>query len=131
MINEHSRSKQVLLTIVTLGVYAVYWFYATSKEIVECRSLPGRPRVWALMQIIPLVNLYPSWKYSRAVQAITDGNYKPAFTFLLSVIFFPAAVWITQGKLNEAARRESKSRQEGLITAEPERFAHQAAVRAS
>ena len=129
MINERSRSKQVLLAIVTLGVYAVYWFYATSKEIVECRSVPGHPRVWALMQIIPLVNLYSSWKYSRAVQAITDSQYKPAFTFLLSVFFFPAAVWITQGKLNEAARIEA--RRESMITAEPERVAPQVTVGAS
>ena len=41
MIQERNLVKQVVLFIITLGIYGVYWFYVTSKEMIEYKRLDG------------------------------------------------------------------------------------------
>lgn len=43
-----SQTEVVLLTIVTLGVYPVYWFYKAFRSIKELREKEGKatPSVW-------------------------------------------------------------------------------------
>ena len=43
MIIKRNMVSQVLLFIVTLGVYGIYWFYVTSKEIVDHKKMEGNP----------------------------------------------------------------------------------------
>ena len=48
MIKRRNMAMQVLLMIVTLGIYSIFWFYVTSKEMVEYKHLNGSPALWNL-----------------------------------------------------------------------------------
>ena len=35
MIKQRNMAMQVVLMVITLGLYGIYWFYVTTKEIIE------------------------------------------------------------------------------------------------
>ena len=105
MIKRRNMGMQVLLNIITLGIYSIYWFYVTSKEMVEYKSLDGSPGLWTVLAIIPFVNLYADYKQGSAVEALTDGSINKWIIFILWLGFPPAAWFITQRELN---RRSSE-----------------------
>ena len=65
MIKRRNMAMQVLLMIVTLGIYSIYWFYVTSKEMVEYKHLNGSAALWTLLSLIPLANLYAEYKQGK------------------------------------------------------------------
>ena len=54
MIKRRNMWTQVGLTIITLGIYAIYWFYITSKEMIEEKRLEGSAVLWTVLSLIPL-----------------------------------------------------------------------------
>ena len=109
MIKRRNLKKQVLFTILSMGIYPFYWLYATSKEMMKSKGLIGRPRVWTLLQVIPIINL---WRHSKAVEAVTDKKYRAVSIFVLWITFPPAVWWFTQRELNKLAENEAESRSE-------------------
>lgn len=103
MIKKRSLLVYILLYIVTLGLFGFYWFYVTSQEMVEYKQLNGSPAAWTLLMFIPLLNFYAEYKYSWAVEALTDRGINKWIMFLLWIIFSPAAFIITQLELNKRA----------------------------
>ena len=95
MIKQRSMGMQVLLMIITLGIYGIYWFYVTSKEMVEYKGLDGSPDLWTLLSLIPFVNLYAEYKQGEAVEALTDGSINRWVIFILWLVFSPA-VWFIE-----------------------------------
>ena len=75
MIKRRNMWMQVILAIVTLGIYAIYWFYVTSKEMVEHKNLDGSPGLWTSLLFVPFGALYSYWKHGKAVEAVTDKRY--------------------------------------------------------
>lgn len=103
MIKKRNMWMQVLLYVVTLGIYGIYWFYQTSKEMTEYRGLGGSPGLWTVLFLIPFISLIAVWKHSSAVDALTEGRYNKVLIFVLW-LFLPIAVWIiTQVELNRLA----------------------------
>ena len=107
MIKRRNMGLQVLIMIVTLGIYGVYWFYVTSKEMVEYKRLDGSPGLWTVLLFIPIVNLYSYWKQGDAVRTLTDGRYPTFLLFVLWLFFSPAAWAITQIELNKLASEDA------------------------
>ncbi len=103
MIQQRNMGMQVLLMIITLGIYGIYWFYVTSREIVEYKGLDGSPGLWTLLFLIPFVDLYAYYKQGEAVEALTDGGTNRWIIFILWLVFSPAAWFITQSELNKRA----------------------------
>ncbi len=103
MIKRRNMWLQVLLFIVTLGLFSIYWFYVTSKEMVEYKKLNESPALWTVLLFLPLVNLYVIYKHGRAVEALTDGSLNRWVIFILWVVFSPAVWFITQTELNKRA----------------------------
>ena len=103
MIKKRNMAMQVLLMIVTLGIYGIYWFYVTTSEMVEHKGLKGSPGLWTVLYILPLVSLYAVYKQGEAVEALTDGSINRWVMLILWVIFSPAAWFITQLELNKRA----------------------------
>ena len=103
MIKRRNMAMQVLLMIITLGIYGIYWFYVTSKEMVEYKQLDGSPALWTVLSLIPFVNLYADYKQGEAVEALTDGSINRWIIFILWLIFSPAVWFITQTELNNRA----------------------------
>jgi RsiW-degrading membrane proteinase PrsW (M82 family) len=104
MVKHRNPAVVIVLTVITLGIYGIYWVVSTTKEL---RSLKAdAPNPWALVLfIIPLVNiivaLWYYWKYSGAVEEIS--GFSAVLLFLLWIVFSPAAVVIAQIQLNKKA----------------------------
>ncbi len=108
MIQRRNMWRQVLLMVVTLGIYGIYWFYVTSKEMLEYKKLEGSPGLWTVLLFIPWVNLYSYWKHGKAVEAVTDQRYSAVFIFLLWIFFSPPVWFITQMELNRLAEKQAQ-----------------------
>ncbi len=69
----------ILLSIITLGIYCVYWQVKTKGEM-NARGAQI-PTAWLL--IVPFVNIWWLWKYSEGVEMVTDRKLSAAVSFLL------------------------------------------------
>ena len=103
MIKRRNMWAQVGLTIVTLGIYAVYWFYITSKEMIEEKSLGESAALWTVLALLPLIQMYSFYKYGLALEHVTDGSVNKWITFLLFIVFAPAAWFMAQIEFNKRA----------------------------
>ena len=103
MIQWRNMPMQVLLAVITVGIYAIYWFYVTSKEMVEYKHLGGNPTLWTILLFIPWANFYAHYKQGEAVEALTDGAFSKWVIFILWLVFSPAVWFITQSELNKRA----------------------------
>jgi hypothetical protein len=58
-VKERNMVVQVLLMIITFGLYLVYWFYVTCQELV---GLSGNasvsPGLLTILLFVPIANLY-------------------------------------------------------------------------
>jgi len=86
----------VILSVVTLGIYGVYWIVSTKNEMVAMGA--DIPTAWLL--IIPIANIYFIWKYAQVVEFISEGAIYGVLQFVLWLVFFPAAVYMAQTELN-------------------------------
>ncbi len=69
----------LLFSILTLGIYAIYWMVSTKNEMNRAGSRV--PTGWLL--IIPIVSIYWTWKYCEGVEQVTRGKMSGAVGFLL------------------------------------------------
>src|SRR3954469_18182997 len=54
MIKRRDMLVQVLLFIVTCGIYSIYWFYQTTVEMKElAKDSDVSPGLWAVLLILP------------------------------------------------------------------------------
>lgn len=103
MIKRRNPMTQVVLFIVTLGIYGIYWFYVTSREMVEYKKMGGSPGLWTVLLFVPFGALYSYWKHAQALEALTDERY-PCLLVWVIWLFLSPAVWaITQIELNKLA----------------------------
>ena len=106
MIKRRNMMVQVMLFIVTFGLYSIYWFYVTSKEMVAYKNLNGRPVLWTILLFIPFGSLFSYWKHGKAVVGISDGKYPFILIYVLSLFFSPAVWLLTQLELNKLAEEQ-------------------------
>ncbi len=87
-----------ILGIFTLGIYFIYWYVQTKREINENFGA-SIPTCWLL--IIPIANIYWMFKYAEAysLYVIKDDNkILWALLFILVGIIVPALVQIELNK---------------------------------
>ena len=107
MIKRRNMMMQVLLMIITLGIYSIYWFYVTSKEMIAYRNLNGSAGLWTVLYLFPFIDLYAMYKQGEAVEALTEGKINRWIIFILWLVFSPAAWFITQTELNSRASEQA------------------------
>ena len=96
---------QVLLCIVTLGIYCIYWFYATLKELHTGNGTPEKSSgLWTLLLFIPIASLFAAWHYSTEYATFVGGKYPGILVFILWLVFSPAVWFLVQSDLNRAAQ---------------------------
>ena len=99
MIQKRNIVMVYILTIITLGIYGIYWQVKTKEEI---NSLGGDiPTAWLL--IVPIANFYWLYKYANAYseKVKKDNNGILWFiVFWMVEIVMPA---IVQSDLNKIA----------------------------
>ena len=93
----------IILTFITLGIYGIYWFYQTSKELIAYTHKQANPLLWTIGLFIPVLNLIVIWKYAHAVEEATGGRRNGILIFLLWMVFFPAVQYVVQSELNKLA----------------------------
>ncbi|HKE16695.1 MAG TPA: DUF4234 domain-containing protein [Kofleriaceae bacterium] len=104
---ERSVLGVVLLTFITCGLYAIYWFVATKREMVERGA--DIPTAWLL--VIPFVNIWWQWKWAGGVEHVTRGRMTQVTSFVLLFVLSLFGVGfigmaVVQSALNEAIRHE-------------------------
>ena len=98
---ERSIGLCILYTIITLGIYIIYWFYSTKNEMVELGA--DIPTFW--LAIIPIVNIYWMYKYFVGVAKVANKSSDTGLIyFILYIVFAPAMLTITQVELNKLAK---------------------------
>ena len=104
MIQKRNIVTIYILSIITFGIYGIYWQVKTKDEL---NSLGGDiPTAWLL--IIPIANIYWLYKYSMvyAEKVKKDGNGILWFiVFWFIGIIMPA---IVQSDLNKIADKAQK-----------------------
>ena len=95
---------QVGLMIITLGLYSIYWFYQSSKEMADLvNDHRAEPGLWTVLLFIPFGCLYSYYKHGELFEQL-DPNHFPRWVLWVLWLFFSPAVWIlVQLQLNKSA----------------------------
>ncbi|HLC59415.1 MAG TPA: DUF4234 domain-containing protein [archaeon] len=89
-----------LLSIITLGVYAIYWAFSTKEEI---NSLGAKiPTLW--LAIIPIANLYWVYKYCEGFSEHVKKDKNTILWFIVSILAGIVMPAIVQSELNKRAK---------------------------
>ncbi len=96
---QRSIPKMILLSIVTLGIYSVYWSVSTKNEMNRLGAQV--PTAWLL--IIPFVSIYWVWKYSQAVEQITSSKVSAPLAFVVEYFLGFIGDLIIQTEFNKLA----------------------------
>lgn len=96
---------QVILYIITFGIYGLYWFYVTFNELSTANGkTEGAGCLWTFLLLIPIASLFSIWKHSTEYAEFVDNKYPGIALFILWLVFAPAVWFLVQLDLNRAAR---------------------------
>ena len=94
---------QVVLAIITLGIYVLYWFYSTLKELQIANGKDERAVMWIIFLFIPILNYFAAWHYASEYAAFNGDKYPALLIFLAWIVFVPSVWFLVQTDLNKAA----------------------------
>ena len=90
----------VIFSIITAGIYFIYWVVKTKEEI---KSLGAHiPSAWLL--IVPIGNVYFMYKYLDGFSDHVKKDHNGVIWFLVGLMFLPVLVVIVQMELNKLAK---------------------------
>jgi hypothetical protein len=70
LLHKRNPFTVVFLSLVTFGVYALYWFYKTSKEVTEVSGkAPRRYLLWGVAMTIPIILFF--WAFMNTAASIS------------------------------------------------------------
>ncbi|MDE2780397.1 MAG: DUF4234 domain-containing protein [Chloroflexota bacterium] len=96
---------QVLLAIVTLGIYTIYWFHVTLGELYRANgNEEGSGCLWTFLSIIPIVQFFAYWHHSFQYEKFIDRKHPGIAIFILWIVFSPIVWFLVQRDLNAAAK---------------------------
>ena len=65
---EHIKRRnmwmQVALWVLTVGLYGIYWWYSTLKEMHESNQNESNPLLWTVLLFVPYINLIADYHYA-------------------------------------------------------------------
>jgi len=97
---KRSVAGLIILSIVTFGIYYLYWYVVTKLEMNEQGA--EIPTAW--LMLLPIANIYFKWRWSEGVEHVTRGRLTAAGAFLLMFLLPFIGAAIVQATLNEAIR---------------------------
>lgn len=89
----------ILLTLVTFGIYHIYWYVKTKDEMVALGA--DIPTGWLL--IVPIANIYWIWKWCTGVEHVTRGKTSAPVAMLLMILLGIIGTAIIQSQFNTVA----------------------------
>lgn len=113
MIKKRSIAMCIILSIVTCGIYALYWFYSMTKEVASTNNreytTSGGTAILLTLVTCGIYSFYWSYKMGKALDDInaTRGR-RPAdrsiVYLLLSIFGLGIVSWVLiQSELNNLA----------------------------
>ena len=87
----------LILPFLTFGIYSLVWSVKTKNEMN--RQGASIPTAWLL--VVPFVNIYWLWRYSKVVAQITNGALSAPVAFNLPCFIGPVASAVTQYQFNK------------------------------
>jgi hypothetical protein len=89
-----------VFSIITLGIYAIYWVVKTKGEM---NSLGAKiPTCWLL--IIPIANLYFMYRYCEGFATKVKKDNNTILWFIVTIIVGIVMPAIVQSELNKLAK---------------------------
>ncbi len=105
MVKYRNPILVIVFSIITLGIYSIYWLVSTTNELRRLTHTAPNPRALLLL-LVPLVGFFVAiwyyWKYSEAIGEIS--NFESWLLFILWLLVSPAAMVIAQIELNKKAQ---------------------------
>lgn len=103
-IKKRNMIGQVFLTIITLGIYSIYWFYQVSVELKGITNDENAsPALWTVLLFVPFGCIYSFYKFSEIYEKVSNGQMNLWLLFVLYMVFAPAVWFIVQTELNRRA----------------------------
>ena len=103
-IKHRNMVLQVLLMIVTVGIYGIYWFYSSAEDLKAiARDESASPVLWLVLLFIPFGAFYSHYKYSELYEKVAADHLNKWILFILWLFFVPAVWFIVQMELNKHA----------------------------
>ncbi|HEX9751779.1 MAG TPA: DUF4234 domain-containing protein [candidate division Zixibacteria bacterium] len=103
-VKKRNLVAQVLLAIVTFGIYTIYWFHQTATELKGLgNDASANPTLWTVMLFIPIANIFAMYRYCELYEKVSSDKMNKWLTFLLWIVFSPAVWFIVQTELNRRA----------------------------
>jgi len=118
--NERGKIRNPLgvvgLAIITLGIYAIFWYYYTNKELAaigqsrgteECGTSPATSVIavtlGSFILVPPFVSAYKFCTRLSAAERVTGTpqGMEAGLLFLLYVFLSPIAAYIAQSNMNK------------------------------
>jgi hypothetical protein len=99
---EHgSLVLQVVLSVVTLGLYTIYWWHRVHVQLSRGTNADFSAAWRTVGLFVPLYNVVVTWRTCHDAEAVTgkDG----ILVFLLFLVFAPAGWFVVQSGINEVA----------------------------
>ena len=93
---QRSPLTVVLLTLVTFGIYGLYWEVKTKGEMNALGA--DIPTAWLI--IVPIANYWWLWKYSQGVEKVTGGKLSGALVFIIMLLAGFIGIAIVQDSFN-------------------------------
>ena len=91
----------VILSVITFGIYLLYWLVKTKDEMV--RQGADIPTAWLL--IVPIASIYFMWKFCGGVEHVSGGKLSQVLAFVLILALGVIGLAVIQAELNKAADR--------------------------
>lgn len=100
MVKHRNIFLVYLFTIISFGIYGIYWFVSTKNEMNELGA--SIPTAWLL--IIPFVNIYWSYKYCEGFAQVIKKDNNTILWFVLMMLVGFVMPFIIQNELNKLAQ---------------------------
>ncbi|HEX3757559.1 MAG TPA: DUF4234 domain-containing protein [Kofleriaceae bacterium] len=94
----------LILTLITFGIYHIWWYVKTKDEMVELGA--SIPTGWLI--IIPFANIYWFWKWCVGVEHVTRGKMSGPVAFLLILLLNLIGMAIMQVTFNDVADSQAR-----------------------
>ncbi|MDA3938413.1 MAG: DUF4234 domain-containing protein [Spirochaetia bacterium] len=100
MVKNRNIAMVYILSIITFGIYGIYWTVVTKNEI---NGLGAEiPTAWLI--IIPIANIYWMYKYCEGFSEKVKKDNNPILWFVLYILIGIIIPAIVQSELNKLAK---------------------------
>ena len=91
----------VILSLITFGLYYLYWFYDTNSQFKQELGDDSHPGLRTLLLLFPPFSLISMYKQANSSQKAT-GGHDWLLVFLAYLVFAPVGIFVVQKDINDA-----------------------------